>query len=702
MSYSIHEQASPATSNATNRTNRGGRPKDWTEPRTRRLSRLYVYTSLKVDDILKILEDDVWCPGKEAANKHLHKLLGKDPRWMRPKDVTEQRQRMAGLKTSDRGRSSSQSSSISQNMQSPMSAVHDPFTQTYQRTGTMDSSSFGRSSASSLEKNDTFMFNSPMPPRTNTRTFNIPTAANHNTGLRNLNNSSTTSFARYIPGVGRQGTSMTTSTNFSVASDKTREAYYSIKEKLHGHEVSDLKDIFRLLKRFTISNEADSERSSSSPSSATGIFQPPSFARFHGQTEGVTVPGLPRYTLPGEFIQTEHSSYDSMSGKDQFGNTMYHFLAASEEDMDNLIGLISQESQAYNPLLNVTNTGGQTFLHVLHKGWFREDSRLIELANELLRKQFNFHATDNYGRTFFHVLRQNMNADSVLIRKVTGLFGNNMSLLNRRDAFGAKPMQLRAATFPTNREEARPTLLTIPSAAGRSQQKITDHAQLLRIINGANTSPNGPSQEDAQGRNALHCLSEVILGVESIEAHANGTKLGKRKRNAQDETVPQNCPLSQRLQYLETVLQANVDVNHYNASGNTVLMSFVSHIIDGEDDKDFEQLIKRLLKAGANLESRNRNGETVLQVAAKLGQKFAVKVLLEQGANFHVHNSDGRSVLQTIDDQTRLSGDNAEDLARLEATRGVLTGRFSKFQVIQQPTLLQEWQVRSAISPKLV
>lgn len=60
-----NDQPSPATSGATSRTynNRGGRPKEWTTPRARRLTRLYCYTALKVDDILKVLDDGVWSPG---------------------------------------------------------------------------------------------------------------------------------------------------------------------------------------------------------------------------------------------------------------------------------------------------------------------------------------------------------------------------------------------------------------------------------------------------------------------------------------------------------------------------------------------------------------------------------------------------------------------------------------------------------------
>jgi hypothetical protein len=48
---------------ATVSTNRGGRPKDWTEPRKRRLVRLYLYTRLSVQNILSLLEEDEFKPG---------------------------------------------------------------------------------------------------------------------------------------------------------------------------------------------------------------------------------------------------------------------------------------------------------------------------------------------------------------------------------------------------------------------------------------------------------------------------------------------------------------------------------------------------------------------------------------------------------------------------------------------------------------
>lgn len=503
----------------------------------------------------------------------------------------------------------------------------------------------------------------------------------------NMNNPS---FTRFVSGVGRQGTAMTTSTNFSIGSAK--EAYYDLKNKLHSYGRADVKDIFRLLKRYTISNEAGSDRSGFSPNSATGGFQQPDL-NFRGQTSGVTGIGATKYSLPGDFLNTPTFQYHPVTNTDQFGNTMYHFYAASPQGDGILIGLVSAASDAD---LNATNTGGQTFLHVLNGSWFEDEMRLTQLVDTLRLRQFNFFAADAYGRTFFHVLRSNM--DMNFTRNITRHF--NMSQINRRDAFGAKPLLGRASTISGNRE---PSLLAIPGLVDRNQQKIKEHAQLLSIITGVNDPSRRYPEEDNQGRNALHCLSEVILGMAALDAHVSGTPMKgiKRKMDVKDDPVLQACSLSHRLQFLETVLQANVDVNHYNSQGNTVLMSFVTHIIDGQDDKDLEQLIKRLIEAGANLEARNRSGETVLQVAAKNGQKFAVRVLLEQGANCHVHNSDGRSVLQSVDDMLQLSGEYPEQIARLEATRGVLCGRFSKEKVMQEPSLLQEWAIRSPTIPNL-
>lgn len=53
----------PSTgSKASSVPGRIGRPPQWTGTRSRKLARLYMYTTLSVDKILKVLEDDVFKP----------------------------------------------------------------------------------------------------------------------------------------------------------------------------------------------------------------------------------------------------------------------------------------------------------------------------------------------------------------------------------------------------------------------------------------------------------------------------------------------------------------------------------------------------------------------------------------------------------------------------------------------------------------
>ena len=39
-----------------------GRPPQWTVSRSRKLARLYLYSTLSIDRIIKVLEDDGFCP----------------------------------------------------------------------------------------------------------------------------------------------------------------------------------------------------------------------------------------------------------------------------------------------------------------------------------------------------------------------------------------------------------------------------------------------------------------------------------------------------------------------------------------------------------------------------------------------------------------------------------------------------------------
>lgn len=671
--------ASPATSTATNRTNRGGRPKEWTEPRTRRLGRLYLYTSLPIDKILDLLRDEVWNPGKEAANKHLHHFLGKDPRWLRPKNENEQRKRIAGLKKSERAKKQHKCGS------SPTKAGPDSNSLFgFSRADTLDGTTLARSSGSSFEKGEFHAQNTSVPVCPDVNYMNP--------------NASQTSLLRFVPKIiSRQGT---TSTDFSVGS--TQEEFRSVQGKLEGYSKPDIKDIFRVLKRFTISNESDPEQSTLSPLSPN---------HRHGQLLGhfdqlspeydVSTSG---YVIPGDFLQqtelqqrlrfaAQSSSPQQdiqLDQRDRFGNTAYHLLAATEGCQKMLLQSIEKGIVNEHLPMSAKNTGGQTFLHVLHPSWYDEGSSLEALVVRLRFSTFDFYATDVYGRSFIHILRQNLDIYGTRMGEITQYF--NVNIFNRRDAFGNKPMMLRqAGTMPPVREESQPRL-TIPSG-NSNDAYIERHTQLLKVITDSSKQP----AEDKHGRNGLHCLAEVRIDTSKLsESTIKTTKSQKRKMDSNDEpTLLDCCPLSRRLEYLQLLLEAKVDVNHYDNNGNTPLMAFLTHIPDGQEDKDLEKIICSLISAGANLEARNRNGETAVHIAVRFGQKFALKVLVEQGANPHVRNHDGLGLLRLNDRLHATTEDDNSLNIRLDACRNILTTeRHVRKGVPQQdPTREQEWGI---------
>ncbi|KAK8134238.1 ankyrin repeat protein [Apiospora sp. TS-2023a] len=673
---------SPATSSATNRTNRGGRPKEWTDPRARRLARLYVFTSLKVEQILDLITDEVFTPGKEAASKHLNKLLGKDPRWIRPKDVDEQRERIDGLKKSDRARGSRKHRCHSEDQQQAHhgNALQDGYYPQV-KAESIDGTTITASSAPSLDKSE------EKSEQHDLYNWNGPDSMQPVTFFNNYNNASRSSLSRFcFQSPARQGTTLTTSTDFSNCS-----GYQSMREKLEAdpkYERSDYKDIFRVLKRFTLSADATSEKSQSSS---------PVNQRQHAQ-EG----HLDRaYTVPSDFLDVvpvlQEEMIDITSWSDSFGNTRFHQLATAEWCDARLIAFVQEASHDphYRAALAATNTAGQTLLHALHDNWFGNETELSKLLNVLRHVQFDFYATDVYGRSFFHILRQHK-LGSERMRSITQQF--DLHTLNRRDAFGIRPMIARASTTTSLQET--PARLTIPSTDA-SQTKLVQEAQLLKIINQILLSNNKHTVEDSQGRNGLHCLAEVKLGLGAAQGQVPPNRSAKRKIDSNGEPDNEVYPLSKRGEFLETLLAAKTDVNHYNNTGDTVLMAFIIHTQDDSEHDDLKLIIKRLIDAGAKLEARNRNGETALQVAARLGRKFIVKVLLEHGANIHVRNHEGVSILEDLDRRVQVTEDEPDLYARLEASRVMLTGRFVKTRPRsrseQSPSREQEWGVRHGL-----
>jgi len=203
-----------------------------------------------------------------------------------------------------------------------------------------------------------------------------------------------------------------------------------------------------------------------------------------------------------------------------------------------------------------------------------------------------------------------------------------------------------------------------------------EHAQMLRTVIKAGEDPQ---HEDNFGRNGFHCLAEVSLTLSGNEE----PKL--------DNAAQRLCP--RRQCYLNQLLQSGVNPNSYDCEGCTPLMSFIIDIRDESDDQTI-QLLGLLLEGGANINNRNRQGESALHIAVRLDRRNVTQFLLYGGANVYARTSRGFGVLA----HGVKYGDKASVDSLLYAQICLCVDLVGRAGAIAAPTILDEWASRELMT----
>ena len=373
--------------------------------------------------------------------------------------------------------------------------------------------------------------------------------------------------------------------------------------------------------------------------------------------------------------------------KDAFDNTVLHFLAA-RPPMPMPILLQALQSNLCTPILDATNSGGQTFLHVLHRDWFQSQA-LFQLLDILRLLRFNFYARDHYGRNFFHMML--LAAPPQVYHYVAQ--GFDASLFAKRDAFNVVPM-------PPSATEA--SLLQVPAhyMARGSQPPLPDSEITdSELVYNIRMALDCPEFEDARGRNGLHCLGMAALSQETALRNLAVSRPGSTERatprGRDTQNLSDSCKdrLDFRHRILEDLFAAGVDPNHYDKDGHTPLMIFAAQLPEDDDYKTGPAILEHLARRGAAVvRARSRAGETALHVAVRAGRKLAARTLVKEGgANVHARDAAGRSVLDVADAKVAASRDRPREYAHFEACRAWLSG--GQGLAKQDPTVLDEWGV---------
>ncbi|KAG5993309.1 hypothetical protein E4U43_003542 [Claviceps pusilla] len=706
-----NKTGSPSTDSATTPT---GRPSLWTKSAQRKMTRLYVYTTLPLQKIVEL----VYChtpdlaPGHESAHKKLNFLLDKEPRWLHPRSDSDMSRRVNALADSPTRLRSSSNTTLGDSRSTSDSSWLSSNPQTVK---IME------------DDNSPASFETCMAPtRTSfyTATDQLPSSLYLFTATAGPNQGEEATEAHDLSGFLRRTTHLSNSTN------QTTGSFHRV---LADYSEPYVQTVKRLVKRFTapIANRDSMSPSLSdgngsleswfndeAPSPASDVRPPHlpgdylSLDEFSNRTEccvphdalfdqrSLSSTEFDSYLLPwvsrngltsaGQRILKSGPTQNDAYLTDSFGNTVLHFLAARGS-----IGVLNQslETGYCRPWIAAKNSAGQTFLHVLDRRILENPEYVGNLLAMIAGSDPRLiHSRDCYGRSFFHLLRAGLHSQELLDR-VAALCDERS--LAAKDAFGFSP-----AHAVLGIDAGQETIMVQSSSRDSSMSTTTDSRIIeeSRLLATVRLAAQCPSLHDDHGRNGLHCLAKASLGSATIvnKYHLQPSMRTKVTKKYSPQSPQQALldsstdKLKLRLGLLRGLLDAGVDANQHDDDGNTPLMLFVAELPEDDDYKIPPKILEALVRNGANVNARNRRGETALHMAVQRGRKLAMRTLVKLGANVHVRDCAGRSLLDVADAQMANceSDEHMTDYAHYEACRAWLSG---KGMALQRPTVLEEW-----------
>ena len=320
---------------------------------------------------------------------------------------------------------------------------------------------------------------------------------------------------------------------------------------------------------------------------------------------------------------------------DRFDNTLIHAVAAQSAGY-----AILREFINGGAAMNATNTANQSFMHVLNPTTLASTGLLPRFLSKLRMLNFDFSRQDHQGMNILQALLE-YPLHHVVLRGVFEALKPSLPLLMCRDDLGRSVrsrllslviwgnwnhderlkktahdlLSRYLGVYPNSYDELSFEIAPLPRS-----EKSADSLQDT-IIQAAKK----PGFEDRFGRNGLHCLAQ---------------------RSYRRPTRASIC--DQEMPTFDQLLRVGVSATSYDRTGRTpllVLLYFHDKEVIGADSR-LRKSMTSLIKAGASVHCRDRQGENVLHWAVKQGIITATRLLIDQGANVHARNKDGKGVIQ--------------------------------------------------------
>jgi ankyrin repeat protein len=324
-----------------------------------------------------------------------------------------------------------------------------------------------------------------------------------------------------------------------------------------------------------------------------------------------------------------------LDDRDHFDNTPLHFAAANRRPT--LDGNGSQPNWGVIKSLisqganvRATNTSGETFMHVLRPARLDNLEEYVQLLQMLTNHNFPFQQRDYHGRTLAHILFEVVDPTKIPIETLCTIF-----------------------------RHLKPNINALDNQGNMCHSKFSLHS------------------DDWTDQLGLNSRIDALLSANREQ------KFFFRDHDVAHYGINDWLKLT-----IPNGIIVGIDLN-----GDSALTSTIKEWSETEDERRLASVIADLVTAGAEVNMRDRNGDTALAIAVRRGLRPAVNVLLKLGANPNSRTYRGtgilsqatRHLLQAVKEK------NNKQYAMILSCMAVLTDHGAT----EKPTAYDEWMSRA-------